>query len=349
MHPALSVIFFTTLSGAGYGLLVWTAFAALLRQPSRPLLVSLLLALMLVSIGLLSSLAHLGKPQRAWRALSQWRTSWLSREGVVSLGTYVPALLLVAALLPGMLSATANGTSVSLNTFGLLGAIALIACALATVICTAMIYASLKPIPAWRHRLVPPVYLLFALLCGGLLALAVFASYGIATGTAAELAASITAIALATCKLRYWRDIDATPLAATRGDAVGLPARKITVFERPRGGAPEFATPAVAGDHAVRAGADRVPVGSVVVWRFRNCVARRGGGLGIGRRVRGTLAVFRRSEASGDVVLLRGWLTSPTAMEDLTDVIPSRAWRAPTKSGSDATLLAGNMNRSQEI
>lgn len=233
MHPALSVIFFTTLSGAGYGLLVWTAFAALLRQPSRPLLVSLLLALMLVSIGLLSSLAHLGKPQRAWRALSQWRTSWLSREGVVSLGTYVPALLLVAALLPGMLSATANGTSVSLNTFGLLGAIALIACALATVICTAMIYASLKPIPAWRHRLVPPVYLLFALLCGGLLALAVFASYGIATGTAAELAASITAIALATCKLRYWRDIDATPLAATRGDAVGLPARKITVFERP--------------------------------------------------------------------------------------------------------------------
>jgi len=233
MHPALSVIFFTALSGAGYGLLAWTAFAALLRQPSRPLLVSLLLALMLVSIGLLSSLAHLGKPQRAWRALSQWRTSWLSREGVVSLGTYVPALLLAAALLPGMLSATGNGTSVSLNTFGLLGAIALIACALATVICTAMIYASLKPIPAWRHRLVLPVYLLFALLCGGLLALTVFASYGIATGIVVEIAAGITAIALAACKLRYWRDIDATPLPVRRGDAVGLPARKVTVLERP--------------------------------------------------------------------------------------------------------------------
>ncbi len=233
MHPALSVIFFTTLSGAGYGLLVWTALAALLRQPARPLLVSLLLALALVSIGLLSSLAHLGKPQRAWRALSQWRTSWLSREGVASVFTYVPALLLGAALLPGMLATDAVGTSTALNTFGTLSAIALIAGAVATVACTAMIYASLKPIPAWRHRLVVPVYLLFALWCGGLLSLAVFAAHGIATDAVSAIAAGVAAIAVVACKWRYWRDLDATPLQATRGDAVGLPARTVTVFERP--------------------------------------------------------------------------------------------------------------------
>ena len=33
-------------------------------------------------------------------------------------------------------------------------------------------------------------------------------------------------------KVKYWRDID-VPLPATRGDAIGLPQRTATVFERP--------------------------------------------------------------------------------------------------------------------
>ena len=162
MNPALSVIVFTTLSGAGYGLLVWTAIGAWLQQPARGLLASLLLALVLVSAGLLSSLAHLGQPQRAWRALSQWRTSWLSREGVAALVTYVPALCLAAALLPAMIAGDARTATIALGAAGVACAIALVVAALATVACTAMIYASLKPIPAWRHRLVLPVYVLFA-------------------------------------------------------------------------------------------------------------------------------------------------------------------------------------------
>ncbi|HEX2595815.1 MAG TPA: DmsC/YnfH family molybdoenzyme membrane anchor subunit, partial [Luteimonas sp.] len=169
MNPALSVIFFTTLSGAGYGLLAWTALGALLRQPARPLLLSLAIGLVLVTIGLLSSLAHLGQPQRAWRALSQWRTSWLSREGVASTLTYLPALGLAAAMLPALLAADARTASIALGPLGVACALALLVMALATVACTAMIYASLKPIPAWRHRLVVPMYLLFAVFCGGLL------------------------------------------------------------------------------------------------------------------------------------------------------------------------------------
>ena len=49
------------------------------------------LALGLISAGLLSSAGHLGRPERAWRAFSQWRSSWLSREGVASVATFVPA------------------------------------------------------------------------------------------------------------------------------------------------------------------------------------------------------------------------------------------------------------------
>ena len=107
MHPALSVIFFTAASGAGYGLLAWAAAAALTgAMPARVLLVAVVVGLVLVTAGLASSFLHLGKPMRAWRAFSQWRTSWLSREGVASALTYFPVLGLALALLPGALDGT---------------------------------------------------------------------------------------------------------------------------------------------------------------------------------------------------------------------------------------------------
>ena len=104
MKPAPSIVFFTVASGAGYGLLFWLG---LLRPigllPSAPAfaLVCLALALLLITAGLISSTLHLGNPGRAWRAFSQWRSSWLSREGVVAVLTYIPALLMGYALLSG--------------------------------------------------------------------------------------------------------------------------------------------------------------------------------------------------------------------------------------------------------
>ena len=101
MHPAFSVLFFSTLSGAGYGLLAWTMLLLAFERPgalmgNTPLLFLGLLAaaMVLFTIGLLSSLGHLGQPQRAWRAFSQWRTSWLSREGVMAVLVYLPVLAL---------------------------------------------------------------------------------------------------------------------------------------------------------------------------------------------------------------------------------------------------------------
>ncbi|MBW8808882.1 MAG: dimethyl sulfoxide reductase anchor subunit [Lysobacter sp.] len=227
MHPAFSVIFFTTLSGAGYGLMAWIGAIAFYQyangspaQPMRILAFAMLVALILVSVGLLSSTLHLGKPLRAWRAFSQWRTSWLSREGVMAIVAYLPALGLLlgavresGAAMPMLLSA------------------AVVVCALLTVACTAMIYASLKPIPAWRHWLVVPGYLAFALLSGAALlaALPTTAAAGRWAMTAVVLLAPLTAV----LKLVYWRAIDRTPLPVTRGEAVGLPDRELSVFERP--------------------------------------------------------------------------------------------------------------------
>ena len=131
-----------------------------------------------------------------------------------------------------MISGDPGVATIELGVAGVACASALVVMALATVACTAMIYASLKPVPAWRQRLVLPVYLLFALVGGGLLSLAV-------VGAAAPvrfpvlLCGCAGAVALALCKWRYWRAIDTTPMPYRRADAVGLPAREATLFERP--------------------------------------------------------------------------------------------------------------------
>ena len=240
MHPAFSVIFFTTLSGAGYGLLAFVGLGLLgpvlqARNPlaalalTAPLAVMLLLGLVLVTIGLLSSTFHLGKPLRAWRAFSQWRTSWLSREGVMAILGYLPALAILVII---AMIARGAATPAMLTAMGLSGGV-LAVLALLTVACTAMIYASLKPIPAWGHRLVVPVYLLFALQ-GGLALGASVLVFTMESYVPALLgAAALLGLLLAATKWAYWRDIDRTPLPATRGDAVGLPGREVRVFERP--------------------------------------------------------------------------------------------------------------------
>jgi sulfite dehydrogenase (quinone) subunit SoeC len=233
MNPAFSVLFFTTLSGAGYGLLSWAALAALTGGiPARALLVALLLGMLLSAVGLLASFWHLGKPLRAWRAFSQWRTSWLSREGVLAVASFVPAVLLAASMLPAMLDGSSNGGAPALNLAGHAIAVALIACALATVYSTAMIYASLPPIPAWRHRLVVPVYLGFALFTGGLMLATLASMHGATPGGLPALLGITLALALWAAKQRYWRDLE-VPLQATRGDAIGLTGRSASVFERP--------------------------------------------------------------------------------------------------------------------
>lgn len=234
MHPALSVIFFTTLSGAGYGLLAWLGVSiAVLHLRGQVLpaltdvhLAALALGLVLSTIGLLASLGHLGKPFRSWRAFSQWRTSWLSREGVLAIATLVPALAVGALLL----SRPGPTVSPMLAVCG----IALALFALGTVASTAMIYASLKPIPAWRHPLVVPVYLLFALLTGlALLFTLMLAMLGTQGAGAMLGTLAIVAALLVALKWLYWHETDRAALPETRGGAVGLPGRDTTVFERP--------------------------------------------------------------------------------------------------------------------
>lgn len=155
MHAAPSVILFTVLSGAGFGYLTflglgdaatgWTAFF------------QFAFAYALAAGGLVASTFHLGNPQRALRAFSQWRTSWLSREAWAS----------VAALaLMGLFGAAAVFLGARPATLGLSGALL----ALSTVLATSMIYAQLRTVPRWNSPLTPLLFLATALAGGAILA-----------------------------------------------------------------------------------------------------------------------------------------------------------------------------------
>jgi len=226
MHPALSIIVFTVASGAGYGLLALTGIlAAARRMPEDRWLgvAAVTLALLALTGGLLSSTRHLGHPERAWRALSQWRSSWLSREGIAALATFVPAVLLDLVFLLDRREATLRAA------LGLVSA----TLALATVFSTAMIYRSLKPIRQWHNPLVAPTYLALALMTGALWLAALATLWPGDTRLIAALALAAIAAA-ATVKLAYWREIDRDRGRSSIESATGLGrGGAVRLFEAP--------------------------------------------------------------------------------------------------------------------
>ncbi|RUU12340.1 dimethyl sulfoxide reductase anchor subunit [Mesorhizobium sp. USDA-HM6] len=225
MHPAFSVVFFTTATGAGYGLLALLGVLGgfgLIPADFWLGLVGMALALGLIAAGLLSSAGHLGRPERAWRAFSQWRSSWLSREGVASVATFVPAALFGVGWV--FLGHAGGWAAVA----GLLAA----AGAIATVCTTGMIYASLKPIAQWHSRYTLPAYLIFSAMTGGVLLNALLQSFGV--GSMAVLAGALLAtLAGWGWKLATWRYNDRLEIPSTANTATGLVGGTVRSIEWP--------------------------------------------------------------------------------------------------------------------
>jgi DMSO reductase anchor subunit len=161
MRPAWSIISFTTLAGAAQGLLVALALALLVGGRLEPGFVglSLAVALVLLLAGMVASFLHLGHPERAWRAVLMWRTSWLSREVIV-----LPAL--VAAVALWALAWQVGAPAAWLAALEVLTVLL----ALALWLCTAMIYACIRFIQEWAHPLTVINYTLIGLSSGLVLA-----------------------------------------------------------------------------------------------------------------------------------------------------------------------------------
>jgi DMSO reductase anchor subunit len=169
------------------------------------------LAFALVTAGLLASTAHLGRPERAWRAFSQWRTSWLSREGVLAVATYVPAGLLAIGW---VFLETARGF------FGLM-ALLTIVCAILTLYTTGMIYASLRTIRQWHQPLTAPIYIALGLASGAVLLNLLLTLFSAASPGSARLAIGLLVVSAA-LKWLYWLRIDGEAREYTIEAATGL-------------------------------------------------------------------------------------------------------------------------------
>ena len=225
MHPAYSVIVFTVASGAGLGLLIGLALL-ILWSGSLPVqgfaLTGFGTAFVLTVAGLLSSTLHLGRPERAWRAFSQWRTSWLSREGVAAVAALGSGCLLA-------LAAILDGPAFLQRVL----ALPVLVSALATIWCTGMIYASLTTIRAWNTQLVAWIYVALALVSGAMLQLLIYAAFNFPGAKLLWVALALVASS-ALLKSVYWRRLDTAPKTSTAGSATGLGALgQVRVLEAP--------------------------------------------------------------------------------------------------------------------
>ncbi|MEC9342841.1 MAG: DmsC/YnfH family molybdoenzyme membrane anchor subunit [Pseudomonadota bacterium] len=226
MHPAVSVIFFTVTSGAGFGAMALIGLGYPLGGNAPVQFLACAAAGSLALAGLVSSTFHLGHPERAWRALSQWRSSWLSREGVLAIAALaVFGLHVLAWLLSGRHVAVLGWTAAFLS--------------LATIFATAMIYAQLKTVPQWNSAWTPPVYMGFGLATGFLLV----ASAGrpeTLLGVPVALVAMVAVLAAWSLKVAWWQAAANATLASrgmTRESATGLGfIGEARLLERPHSG-----------------------------------------------------------------------------------------------------------------
>ena len=209
MHPASSLIFFTTVSGLGFGLAAWVVLGLLDLSNLFNLIAVSVFTFGLIGSGLLSSTLHLGHPERAWRALSQWRSSWLSREGVLS-------VLVLITLSGWFLYSLMYGSPPQWVGF------LIIILILATVYATAMIYASLKTVQCWYNPLTPFCYLMFAA-SGGLLAnLFLMSIFGQYTSSSIYYFLSFLILSTWFIKFAWWRNLDTDISKSNLSTATGL-------------------------------------------------------------------------------------------------------------------------------
>ncbi len=216
MKPALSVVAFTVLSGAGLGALVVLAMADLIAVAGGDgidrivLMRGTAIAIALVAAGLVSSVFHLGNPRNAWKSLARLRTSWLSREAAAAI------LLLACAAVWWLLVARGAGPAIRA-----VFAFAVIALSWLTLYFTAMIYASLKPIRQWHTQRVPAAYFALGHASGALIVVALLRTSGVASFAFAATA-GVLLFAAAWIKLDYYAHIASDVRRLTLEQAIGV-------------------------------------------------------------------------------------------------------------------------------
>ena len=228
MHPAYSVISFTVTSGAGYGMFIALSsyiVMGIVPQDNFFYLCYSLIAILFISLGLFLSFLHLGRPERAWRAFLQWKSSWLSREGIAALVTYLP----IAVLSIYIIFFNKSNSHILLISLSL---ITIVFC-LMTLLCTGMIYQSLKTISQWRNRLVSPLYIIHSVTSGNICLILLLSYFSYYNKTIIIFSLFFLFLSLV-LKTIYWNQIKLEGSIHTINDATGLGRGfSVSAFELP--------------------------------------------------------------------------------------------------------------------
>jgi len=196
MAPEFSIILLTVFAGAGQGLFLFIFAADLLGAirgaPLAPDTVTLaaVMALALMTAGLVASVFHLSHPLRGVKAARRYKSSWLSREALA----LPPAMGLIA------LYGAAAWLDYSVDARLAIGAVAA-AASLYLYLATGMIYASVPYIKEWNTAYTPLSFTLIGLAVGGMGAVAALEISG---GGALTMVRGVIPILLAAALVKWW-------------------------------------------------------------------------------------------------------------------------------------------------
>ena len=225
MHPAKSIILFTTISGMGYGLIISLLIFQIYVGHTLSFIsyfLTFVVSMTLVSGGLLSSTSHLGHPERAHFALTQWRSSWLSREGVFAILLY-PVISIYTLLF------YLNPNNISLDALSII----IIFIAIATIFSTGKIYSSLRAIYSWNTALTTFNYLAL----GGLTGLMLFQTLLLLMGyNVANIYYFLIILIIFSSigKILFWVRLDLNNTTTSKSTALGLESQlEVNLLESP--------------------------------------------------------------------------------------------------------------------
>lgn len=160
------LIYLNVSSGFGYGIIILLSILIFFSEISISLntkYIIVIFSLFFISSSLLSYIFNPDHNKGAWRTLSQWKSSWLSRHSIFAILSFIFIIIFFLFWIFAK-----NQILINLSIFfsGLLS--------LATIICLVMKFSSVKSVYTWNNSLVPILYILNSLISGGLFLFCIF-------------------------------------------------------------------------------------------------------------------------------------------------------------------------------
>ncbi|MBI4686301.1 MAG: dimethyl sulfoxide reductase anchor subunit [Nitrospirae bacterium] len=168
----MSLVLLLSLAGVGQGIFIFLVLLDLFFQLAGGMPLSIAytsggIVLISTGIGMAASTLHLGNPQRSWRAVFRWQSSWLSREAL-----FMGAFMGVAAMYFASFFLDIHG--VLRLGIGFIG----IAAAMGLYVSSAMLYAKIRFIKEWANPFAVADFILLGLLSGGSVVFSILQYHG---------------------------------------------------------------------------------------------------------------------------------------------------------------------------